>query len=52
MIDRPESQSITITEDIISTAIVEKIYNSTLTNNTSDLPKITRKQQYRKRKSG
>ena len=52
MIDLPESPSIAVTADIISTAIVDTIYNVTLTNKTSDLPKITRKRQYRKRKSG
>ena len=43
MIDRPESPSITVTAYIILTAIVDTIYNVTLTNKTSDLPKITRK---------
>ena len=43
MTDHPESPSITVTAYIILTAIVDTIYNVTLTNKTSDLPKITRK---------
>ena len=43
MADCLESPSITVTEDIISTAIVDTIYNETLTNRIDDLPRQRRK---------
>ena len=43
MADCHESPSVTVTTDAISTDIVDTIYDVTLTNRTSDLPKSKRK---------